>query len=207
MGVNGLALIDLSIKDEYRSDACHLIQDFYVPCLEQSILYSRAVGFFSSSSMALAAKGLSALIRSGGKMRLVTSPHLSAADAEAIARGLKNREEVIAAYLVDELEQEFEQVVHHRLECLAWLLQTGVLEIRLAIARRTVGPGIYHEKLGIFTDEQNNHVVFTGSANESAAALIGNFECVDVFIFDLLNDGPTHTMIRHNLDPCPWCPV
>ena len=175
-----MSLVDLTIKDEYRSDTCHLIQDFYVPCLEQSILYSRAVGFFSSSSMALAAKGLSALIRSGGKMRLVTSPHLSEADTDAITRGLKNREEVITAYLVDELEQEFEQVVHHRLECLAWLLQTGVLEIRLAIARRT-SSGIYHEKLGIFTDDQDNHVVFTGSANESAAALMGNFECVDVF--------------------------
>jgi len=52
--------------------------------LERATLYQRAVGFFSSTSMAAAAKGLTALIRSGGKMQLVASPCLSQEDADAV---------------------------------------------------------------------------------------------------------------------------
>ncbi len=86
-----MSLKDLKIQDEYRSDRDNLIQDFYIPCLEKATVYDRAVGFFSSSSMAAVAQGLTAFIRSGGQMRLVTSPQLSAEDVEAIEQGLKNR--------------------------------------------------------------------------------------------------------------------
>src|SRR5206468_5848253 len=40
---------------------------------------------------------------------------------------------------------------------------------------------IYHEKVGIFADEADNKVVFTGSANESTGGLISNFESIDVY--------------------------
>ena len=88
-------LSDLTLQSEYRSDNSNLVQDFYIPCLENSILYSRAVGFFSSTSMATVSKGLMSLLRSGGKIRLIASPCLSAEEAEAIALGIKQREEVI----------------------------------------------------------------------------------------------------------------
>jgi len=176
-----LSLRDLAIQDEYRSDRCDLIQEFYIPCLEKATVYKRAVGFFSSTSMAAAAKGLTALIRVGGKMQLVASPNLSPEDAEAIAAGLRQREEVIASAILRELDLEFEQTVGDRLVCLAWLLGQGVLEIKLAIPKNLRRYGIYHEKLGIFADKNSNLVAFTGSANESSSALIDNFECIDVF--------------------------
>jgi superfamily II DNA or RNA helicase len=138
--------------------------------------------------MAVAAKGLTALIRSGGKMQLVASPYLSEQDAEAIARGIKQRDEVICRVAQREFEREFEQVIKDRLACLAWLLSQGILEIKLAIHKNLHQYGIYHEKLGIFTDKDNNIVAFTGSANESSTALIDNFECVDVFCGWKLNE-------------------
>ena len=95
-----MSLQDLVIKDEYRSDRCSIIEDFYLPCLENATLYSRAVGFFSSSSLIAVSQGLTALIQTGGKMRLVASPCLSAEDVEAIATGLKQREDVIAGVIV-----------------------------------------------------------------------------------------------------------
>jgi hypothetical protein len=130
-----LSLSDLELQDDYRSDSCDLIQDFYVPCLENSIVYNHAVGYFSSCSMVAAAKALTALIRSGGRMQLVASPQLSPEDADAIAQGLKQREEIITNTLLREFENEFEQIVHDRLACLAWLLAQGLLEIRLALNR------------------------------------------------------------------------
>ncbi|MGB7413177.1 MAG: hypothetical protein WA902_03130 [Thermosynechococcaceae cyanobacterium] len=122
-----MSLRTLPIKDEYRSDRNQLVQDFYIPCLEQASLYCRAVGFFSSTSMAAVAGGLSAFIRTGGQMRLVASPCLSEEDANAIAKGLKNRDEIISASLVKELEHNLEEIVRDRLACLAWLLSQSVL--------------------------------------------------------------------------------
>lgn len=162
----------LNLQSEYRSDTCDLVQDFYIPYLENSILYSRAVGFFSSTSMATVAKGLMSLLRSGGKMRLIAAPCLSEQDAEAIALGLKQRDEVITQSLLKELDQEFEVVVKDRLACLAWLLSKNILEIKLAIRKDIRNQrGIYHEKLGIFSDEADNLVALTGSANESSRHL------------------------------------
>lgn len=176
-----MSLKDLHIKDEYRSDNCQLVQDFYIPCLEQATLYCRAVGFFSSTSLAAVARGLSAFIRTGGHMRLVASPCLSAEDARAIAAGLKSRNEIITASLVRELEQNIDDLVRDRIACLAWLLSQGILEIKLAIPQVLSNWGVYHEKLGIFADAHGNVVAYTGSANESASALVDNFECIDVY--------------------------
>ena len=176
-----MSLRDLAIQDEYRSDRCDLIQEFYIPCLEKATVYKRAVGFFSSTSMAAAAKGLTALIRVGGKMQLVASPNLSPEDAEAIVQGMRQKEEVIVSAVLRELDKEFEGIVRDRWACLAWLLSQNILEIKLAVTKEIRHQGIYHEKLGIFADTENNIVAFTGSANESSTALIDNFECVDVF--------------------------
>ncbi|VEP18691.1 hypothetical protein H1P_860017 [Hyella patelloides LEGE 07179] len=176
-----MSLNELIIQDEYRSSDCSIVENFYIPCLEKSIIYKRAVGFFSSTSMAVAAKGLTALIRAGGKIQLVASPQLSDEDIQAIAIGIKQREEIIAEVTRKELEQEFNEVVKHRLACVAWLLSRQLLDIRLAIPKKIREQGIYHEKLGIFMDAEDNIIAFTGSANESSTALIANFECIDVF--------------------------
>ncbi len=175
-----MSLRDLDLRHQYRSDRHQLLEDFYILCLERSLTYDRAVGFFSSSSLAAAAKGITALIRVGGRMRLIASPHLSQADADAIAQGLKQREDVITAVLLHELEQ-LDQLAHDRLGYLAWLLSKGLLEIKLAVHQDPYQRGLYHEKLGIFKDVAANVVVFTGSVNESASGFIDNFECVDVF--------------------------
>lgn len=176
-----MSLRDLHVQDEYRSSECNIVKDFYIPCLEQATGYSRAVGYFSSSSMACVAQGLTAFIRSGGRMRLITSPQLSEEDVQAIEQGLQQREQVVAAVLRRELEAELPQVIQDRLAALAWLLGQGLLEIKLAVPRTLRRRGIYHEKLGVFTDVDGHVVAFTGSANESASALIDNFECLDVF--------------------------
>ena len=176
-----MSLNELNIKEEYRSNDCSIIENFYIPCLEKSIVYKRAVGFFSSTSMAVAAKGLTALIKAGGKMQLVASPKLSDEDIEAITKGIKQREEIITEVTINELEQEFNEVVKNRLACLAWLLSQKLLDIKLAVPKNLRQQGMYHEKLGIFEDSKGNIVTFMGSANESSTAFIGNFECIDVY--------------------------
>lgn len=89
-------------------------------------------------------------------MRLIASPCLSAEDAEAIALGIRQREEVITQSLIREIDQEFEQVVQERL---AWLLSHNLLEIKLAVRKDIRNRGIYHEKLGIFEDDAGNKLI------------------------------------------------
>lgn len=173
-------LSSLNIKTSYRSDQCNIINDFYVPCLSVSKEYCRAVGYFSSSALALAAKGLHAFIKSGGKMKLIASPFLSKKDIDAIKQGYINRKEAENKAIIEALNGEFDTIVRERIGLLAWLVEYDLLDIKIAVLNREGMYGIYHEKLGIFFDGQN-YVTFTGSSNESASGLINNFECIDVY--------------------------
>ena len=172
-----MSLPSVDIQDHYRSDRHNLVQDFYIPCLSQANSYSRAVGYFSSSSIVLISQGLAALIEAGGKMRLVASPYLSPEDIKAIKQGLKQREEVVSQAII----KEFETVSQDRLACLSWLLSQGVLDIKLAVANNFQDPGLYHEKFGVLSDSNNNRVAFTGSVNETKSGLVSNFESIEVF--------------------------
>jgi superfamily II DNA or RNA helicase len=172
-----LNLKSINIKDHYRSDRDNLIQDFYLPCLSETILYSRAVGYFASTSIVAVSQGLAALIEAGAKMRLIASPHLSPEDIKAIEKGLKQREEVVSQTII----KEFEIVSKDRLACLSWLLSQGVLDIKLAVANNADEPGLYHEKFGVLTDNDHNKIAFTGSINETRSGLVNNFESIEVF--------------------------
>ena len=60
----------LALDISYRSDTSNVVSEFYVPCLEKSVLYRRAAGYFTSNGLSLAAKGIAHLIRNGGHIRL-----------------------------------------------------------------------------------------------------------------------------------------
>ncbi len=177
-------LAGLQLKPEYRSDSDDLVRDFYVPCLERSTLYRRAVGYFTSHGLSAAAQGLSALVQSDGRMLLVASPLFDADDLEAIRRGYTARDDLVVKALLRHIEATPEAIVRDRLGYLAWLIAEERLEIRIAIPLDERGHprrGIYHEKMGIFSDQFGNAVAFTGSPNETAGGLVDNFEATDVF--------------------------
>jgi hypothetical protein len=172
------------IKISYRSGRDDLIRDFYTPCLERVVAYRRAVGYFTSSGLAYAARGLASLAARRGKMRLVASPYLEAGDVAALNKAAERPEEVLRSIISRQLGEIEDLLVRERLNALAWLIADGSLEVRLAIRLDEAGQlahGLYHEKVGIFSDDQGNHVAFAGSANETAGGLVGNFESIKVF--------------------------
>jgi hypothetical protein len=57
-----MGLEKLNLKGLYDSDADDLLLDFYIPVLKESIDYKRIAGYFSSNSLAIAAKGISKFI-------------------------------------------------------------------------------------------------------------------------------------------------
>ena len=72
-----MALKDIVIKQEYRSFHDDIVKDFYIPILKQSVIYKRAVGYFSSNVLNQIADGIVALANNNGNIQLVASPFLS----------------------------------------------------------------------------------------------------------------------------------
>ena len=59
-----MSFLDLDIQPSYETlGACDPVAEFYIPVLSKSVEYDRSVGFFSSASLALAARGIAGLIK------------------------------------------------------------------------------------------------------------------------------------------------
>jgi len=174
-------LRDVNFEAVYRSECDNILEDFYIPALANSILYERAVGFFSASVLSYAAQGLSALVSNGGAMKLIIGYEVDSEDEEAIIKGydLKEVGERIGVSMVQAFDEVSDTLFSRRLEALSWLIASGKLDIKIALRKK----GMYHEKIGIFTDANGDKVIFQGSANETTYGLLPdfNFESINVF--------------------------
>jgi superfamily II DNA or RNA helicase len=178
-----MTLRDLEIKTEYRTKIDDIARDFLIPVLSEAIEYKRAVGFFSSSALSQVAEGVCRIAGKGGHIELIASPHLSEEDVKAISEGYEKREEVIKRRMLLSMSpaETLSDLERDRLNLLAYLISVGTLDIKIAFAESTNGIGIYHEKMAIVVDEDGNEVAFSGSMNESANAMVENYEAIDVF--------------------------
>lgn len=131
-----MGLMDLEIQPSYETlGDCDPVSQFYIPALAESIEYDRGVGFFSSASLALAARGVAGLIINNGKMRLVVSPHFSEADLEAIRSADQNREDAVEAAMsvaMMDVEALANEIERDHVRALGWMLKSGYLDLRIA---------------------------------------------------------------------------
>ena len=177
-----MGLKDHTVKSEYRSLIDNVVQDFYIPLLREAISYKRAVGFFSSSALVEISKGIAEMAAEGGKIQIVASPYLSDDDIEAIKKGYESRNKIIEHALLNQImEEPVDYYSMERLNLLASLIADGVMDIQIAYTEDSNGIGMYHEKMGIIEDAVGDKIAFSGSNNESAAAMSVNYETMDVF--------------------------
>jgi superfamily II DNA or RNA helicase len=174
-----LVLRDLSLQTAYRSGRDVLLDDFYIPCLQESVLYDRAVGYFSSTLYQVVALAYSDFVRRGGRMRLVCSPALTPEDFEA----MKSADE-IARFAQSTVRDDLEDLLARpeavpATRLLATLIANDIIEVRIAFADHP--SGIFHDKLGIFEDIEGKRVSFVGSTNETWRAWVLNHESFEVF--------------------------
>src|SRR5512143_394863 len=156
-----MLLSDIPLRLSYRTGRAHLIQDFFNPCLEVAVLYRRAAGYFTSAGLALAARGVAHLASRRGKMQLVVSPYLEPDDIAALQAAADHPTEVLRAISTRSLAEIEDALIKDRLNALAWLAAAGLLEVKLALRLDSQGGfsrGLFHEKVGIFTDSAGNHV-------------------------------------------------
>lgn len=182
MGTERRSLRSVAFGENYSSSGSSLLNDFYIPALSQSTKYDRATGYFSSAILALAPIAFSEFTAADGKIRLLCSPHLSAVDAEAFQELSPSNQPLpleIASASLAELTHGTD-LESRAVACLRALIDAQVLEIKFVTSGQA---GLFHDKLGIFTDAAGKRVTFIGSANETAAAWSGfaNHEQIEVF--------------------------
>lgn len=182
-------LSELPLKQAYHKPEDDIARDFYLPCLASAHTYDRAVGYFSSTIYALAWPSLREFVGNAGKMRMICSPVLSADDAAAMSDGYAARDDAVQG---ERLRDDFRRLLTTQgsakpAKVLASLVAMEVVDIRIAWVGDIAGgrtKRLFHDKLGIFADQNGNAVAFKGSMNETwpGLALDGNLESVDVYV-------------------------
>lgn len=157
-------------KDFYFSIEDNFDEDFLIPSYYGSILHERGSGFFSLSSLVLSFRGLLKFIENGGEIHLICSPRLDAQDVALITASLNDS--VVTEHILKLVKEEYEDIDVKKMDVICNM----IAEHRLIIKIAYMPDGLYHEKFGIFTDEEGNKVFYSGSNNETLSAKVKNYE-------------------------------
>lgn len=185
MEYSKLSYPDMLIKPSYDTIQDDLLVDFYIPVLEHAKRYDRISGFFSSTSLAIAARGIAGLIRNKGKMRLLTCQKLSKDDVTEIQKYVRHADSLIGEKMISEMDDVEDAFKRDHVAALGYMLQQGYLEMKIAVLydtdaeSRKVGSlknAILHQKIGILYDSNFHGISFSGSNNESATGWLENIE-------------------------------
>ncbi len=159
-------------KPEYNTEDDFIVKDFYAPCLERSLKYDRAVGYFRANIYRELGEELLHFVRRGGKVRLICSPDIPELDEDAAREGYElrgKRPEIDKEITLLQILKIMSKNPKERdcLDMLRLLIEKESMELYVATR---VG-GIYHRKVGIFYDPYGNYVAFSGSGNETQRAV------------------------------------
>lgn len=173
------------IKSSYDTLQDNLLTDFYIPVLEHAKRYDRISGFFSSTSLAIAARGIAGLIRNQGKMRLLTCQKLSKDDVNEIQKYVDHADDFLGKKMISEIDDIEDAFKRDHVAALGYMLQHDFLEMKIAVLydvdtedRKTssLKNAILHQKVGILYDLNYHGISFSGSNNESATGWLENIE-------------------------------
>jgi len=186
-----MALKSIPLKKTYSSDFDDILNEFYIPALKESVEYNRLADFFSSTCLAIAARGILGLIRNGGSMKLIVSPKLNKDDLKIILNAYEHPEKYIEKKMLEELENFDDGFIRDHIFALGWMIANKKLDIKIVIVHNDKGvpltyeeiqnSGIFHQKIGILKDLEGNIISFSGSVNETAIGWLGNIEEFKVF--------------------------
>jgi superfamily II DNA or RNA helicase len=162
------------------------VNDFYLPLLAEAVSYDRIAGYFSSASLAIAARGIAGLISNHGVMRIITCPRLSEEDIKIIHQVVGWPDKFLEQRIIDDISTIEDEFQRDHLKALGWMLSKGFLEMRLAVVveektDKCAVDSIFHQKIGVLRDYEGNQVSFSGSINETAMGWLFNVEEFKVF--------------------------
>ena len=176
-----LALRDLPLKQEYRSDKDNVVSEFFIPCLTNSIQYDRTIEFISVKSLSTLTFGLENIQDHHAKIRLVSGHRFSTSDLNSLVKlfdqhgtgrlnGRINLDNKIGNFIQDSKIRQLKKII-----------EDFKLEVKVAIPNSEYVDGVFEERMGIFRDTNDDVVAFSGTSNVTFDAENRNFESVDVF--------------------------
>lgn len=167
-----MGLREISLKEEYRSDRDSLIEEFFIPCLDNCIEYDRAVEYVTLKSLTGYYFGLKSFLENNVQIRFVTGHRFRTSDLNILSN-LYGKNGIIAGKL--------SPTKGKKISVLNNMIETNKLKIKIAIPNSEEVYGSFSEKIGIFHDENDDIVAFTGTSNETFDPQNRNFESIDVF--------------------------
>jgi len=168
-----MGLRDLSLKEEYRSDRDSLIEEFFIPCLDNCIEYDRAVEYATLKSLTGYYFELKSFLENNVQIRIVTGHRFRTSDLNILSKLYGKKNGALSGKLSSTRER--------KISILSQLIETNKLKIKIAIPNSEEVYGSFSEKIGIFHDENDDMVAFTGTSNETFDPQNRNFESIDVF--------------------------
>ncbi|MBA4718047.1 MAG: DNA repair helicase [Nitrosopumilus sp.] len=167
-----MGLREIELQEEYRSDRNDIASEFFFPCLSNCIEYDRCVDFLSIQTLATISMAFDNFVMGKAKLRIVTGHRFKAADLDLFTK------------LFDEkYKKSFKgkQIKNTKIEKIAKFFDNGQIELKIAIPNSEEVANSFSERIGIFRDEDNQIVAFTGTSSESFSTQTIDFESVDVF--------------------------
>ena len=123
------------------------------------------------------------LIENNGHIRLLCGVQLSDDDWDSISNP-EQFKDLINKNFLDEYEHLEDELIWNYTKVLGWMIANEILEVKIGlnyIDGRYMPDNIYHPKLGIFHDCDDNCIVFVGSVNESARGWAKNSENLSTY--------------------------
>lgn len=177
-------LRNLHIPSSYfTATSEQLLKELYLPAFRESNVYRRGVAYFSISFLLHLLDAVVEFVQRGGVIQLVTSVQLDEATVASFALGYALTEEGVESRLLQTLEdyrsteKKDGQEESVKLDVVANMIAAHRLQLKVAY----VPTGLYHEKIGVFSDAEGSAISFIGSANATMNAYHNNFETVNVF--------------------------
>lgn len=167
-----MSLREIELQEEYRSDRNDIASEFFFPCLSNCIEYDRCVDLLSIQTLATISMAFDNFVTGKAKLRIVTGHRFRAADLDLFTK------------LFDEkYTKSFKgkQIRNTKIEKIAKLFENGQIELKIAIPNSEEVANSFSERIGIFRDQHDQVVAFTGTSSESFSTQTIDFESVDVF--------------------------
>lgn len=167
-----MGLRDIALKEEYRSDRDDIVAEFFFPCLSHCIEYDRCVDYLSIQTLVTIAMAFENFSSGGAKLRMVTGHRFKSSELE-----------ILTKLFSDKYTKRFDGVLikDSKIQKLQDIVNKGQIELKVAIPNSEQVTDSFSERIGLFLDEQDQIVAFTGTSKESFSTQTRDFESVDVF--------------------------
>ena len=167
-----MGLKDINLKEEYRSDVDDIIAEFFFPCLSNCIEYDRCVNYLSIQTLATISMACDNFNSGKAKLRMITGHRFKIEDLNLLTK-------LFSEKFTKSFEGKF--IKNSKIQKLQDIVNNGQIELKIAIPNSEQVTDAFSERIGIFKDDKDEQVAFTGTSKESFSSETRDFESVDVF--------------------------